>query len=79
MFGECVNRTISRDLSSANSISHPLPNFQCWLVQSDSKSEADIAYAKLKNVADNSRKSGGQNIVKEEKKSLHDDIHYASL
>ena len=33
-------------------------------------------YVKLKNAVDNTRKSGGQNIAK---KSVNDDICYASL
>ena len=46
----------SLDRSSTNSICHPRPNFQCWPIQSNLKSETDIAYTKLKNAADNSRK-----------------------
>ena len=65
MFGERDNRAISRDFSSANSICHSRPNFQCWLIQSDLKSETDITYTKLKKAGDNSWKSGGKNIVKE--------------
>ena len=77
MFGARDNRAISLDLLSANSICHPRLNFQRWLAQRYLKSETGIAYAKLKNSADNSQKSKGQNIVK--KKSLHDDTYYVSL
>ena len=71
MFGAYDNRMISLDLSSAYSICHQRPNFQCWLVSNDLKSETNIAYVKLKNAAVNSRKSGVKNIIK----SLYSDIY----
>ena len=53
MPGACDNTAISLDHLPANIIYHPQPNFQQQLVQSDLKSEINIAYIKLKKTGDN--------------------------